>query len=79
MRGGDGVHLETIVAEFLIAHSSCSRVAIFGFLLSCPWEFLQVPFHQDMPQVTHWGGIVVCSLATIGDAVIMLAASDSLR
>lgn len=50
------------------------NIAIFAFLLNYPWEFLQVPFYRDMPSASHWDGVVVCSLATIGDAVIMLAA-----
>ena len=50
------------------------NIAIFAFLLNYPWEFLQVPFYRDMPSALHWSGVLVCSMATIGDVIIMLAA-----
>lgn len=50
------------------------NVAIFAFLLNYPWEFLQVPFYQIMPSSAHWSAILVCSLATLGDVIIMLVA-----
>lgn len=50
------------------------NIAIFAFLLNYPWEFLQVPFYREMPGAVHWSGVVVCSRATVGDAIIMLAA-----
>lgn len=50
------------------------NIAIFASLLNYPWEFLQVPFYRDMPSASHWSGVVECSLATIGDVIIMLVA-----
>lgn len=50
------------------------NVAIFAFLLNYPWEFLQIPFYRDMPEARHWAGVLLCSIATLGDAAIMLFA-----
>ena len=46
----------------------------FAFLLNLAWEFWQVPFFRDMAALSHWEGIKQCSLATLGDALIMVAA-----
>ena len=43
-------------------------------MLSYPWEFLQVPFYQSMPSASHWSGVVICSTAALGDAIVMLVA-----
>ena len=48
------------------------NVFIFAFLLNYPWELLQVPLYQGMPEAAHWDAIKVCTRATLGDAVIML-------
>lgn len=50
------------------------NVVIFAFLLNFVWEFWQVPFYRDMPSAPHWQATTVCSLAAVGDAVIMLVA-----
>lgn len=50
------------------------NVAVFAFLLNYPWEFLQVPFFDDMPTMPHWEAVVFCTRATFGDVLIALAA-----
>lgn len=60
-------------------HRALSRlpeiwIGFFGFLLHYVWEFLQVPFFEGMPEVSHWEGIRTCSQATLGDAWILLLA-----
>lgn len=50
------------------------NVAVFALLLNYPWEFLQVPLFEGMPQAEHWVAIKTCTTATIGDALIMLTA-----
>jgi hypothetical protein len=50
------------------------NVGTFAFLVNYPWEFLQVPFFENLGQAEHWDAILFCTRATIGDAVIMLAA-----
>jgi hypothetical protein len=50
------------------------NVVIFGFLLSLPWEMLQVPFYAGMTTAPHWPAVKFCTLAAIGDAFIMLIA-----
>ena len=50
------------------------NIASFAFLLNFVWEFWQVPFYQDMPSASHWQATMVCSLAAVGDAAIMLFA-----
>lgn len=47
---------------------------IFGVLLNFPWEFLQVPFFKGLPKSGHWEGIITCTRATVGDALITLIA-----
>jgi len=49
-------------------------VLLFSLLLHYPWEFLQVPFYEGMRELPHWEGVVMCSLAAAGDAVIALVA-----
>jgi len=49
-------------------------VAVFGFLLNYPWEFLQVPFYRGMDTAGHWEAVVFCSSAAVGDAGIALTA-----
>ena len=48
------------------------NLAVFAFLLNYPWEFLQVPLYLGMANAPHWEGIKRCTLATVGDALIML-------
>ncbi len=50
------------------------NVLLFSFLLNYPWEFIQVPFFQAMPEMAHWDAILFCSRAAGGDALIALAA-----
>lgn len=49
-------------------------VAVFALLLNYPWEFLQVPLFENMPEARHWDAILTCTRATLGDAVITLIA-----
>lgn len=48
------------------------NVVLFGFLLNYPWEFLQVPFFEGMPNAPHWEATKLCSRAAVGDAAILL-------
>lgn len=50
------------------------HIALGAFLLNFPWEFLQVPFFATMTAIPHWDGVVACTRATLGDAVISLLA-----
>jgi hypothetical protein len=50
------------------------NVALFTLLLNYPWEFLQVPLFERMPQTQHWDAVKACSRTAAGDAVIALAA-----
>ncbi|MGH7365438.1 MAG: hypothetical protein ACREK9_03430 [Candidatus Rokuibacteriota bacterium] len=51
-----------------------TSIAIFAFLLNLTWEFAQVPLFAGMPSAQHWGAILVCGRATLGDVVIALVA-----
>lgn len=48
------------------------NVAVFAFLLNYPWEFLQVPLYHGMAEAPHWEAVKRCTLATLGDSLIML-------
>ena len=50
------------------------NIVVFGFLLSFPWEMLQVPFYAGMTTAQHWPAVKLCALAALGDAMIMLTA-----
>ena len=50
------------------------NVVVFAFLLNFPWEFLQVPLFAQMADAPHWQAIKACTRASLGDAMIMLAA-----
>ncbi|MFU8817272.1 MAG: hypothetical protein ACNA7W_18135 [Pseudomonadales bacterium] len=50
------------------------NVTLFAFLLNYPWEFLQVPFFENMPEMAHWEAVVFCTRATLGDMLIALVA-----
>ena len=54
-------------------------VALFGFLLHFVWEFWQVPYYADMPDISHWQGVRICTMATIGDVVIVVTAFVAAR
>ena len=49
-------------------------VLVFSFLLNLAWEYWQVPFFRGMADQPHWVGVKACTLATLGDAAIALAA-----
>lgn len=44
----------------------------FAVLLNFPWEFLQAPLFEGMRNAPHWAAVQRCSIATLGDGVIML-------
>ena len=48
-------------------------LAIHGYLIAFLWEMLQMPFYM-MSGLTAWEVTVRCSLATFGDAGIMVLA-----
>lgn len=50
------------------------NIVMFAFLLNFVWEFLQVPFFENMKDAPHWQAVKHCTVATIGDAAIMLIA-----
>ncbi len=50
------------------------NVAIFSFLLNFVWEMWQIPFFAATSSDPHWEGVVACTQATFGDAVISLVA-----
>lgn len=50
------------------------NVLVFALLLNYPWEFLQAPLFDRMADAPHRQAIMICSLATVGDAMIMLMA-----
>jgi hypothetical protein len=50
-----------------------ANVGLFAFLVHYPWEFLQVPFYEDMPAAKHWDAVVFCTQATAGDAAIAVS------
>lgn len=51
-------------------------LALGGFALldNFAWEMLQAPLYRGMPQAAHWAAVLECGQATLGDAVITLAA-----
>lgn len=51
-----------------------TNVALFAFLLNLPWELWQIPLFKGMPSSAHWGGVIQCTRAAAGDAVIALCA-----
>ena len=50
------------------------NILVFSFLLNLVWEYWQVPFFREMAEQPHWEGVKACTLATLGDAGIGLAA-----
>ena len=50
------------------------NVVVFSFLLNLAWEYWRVPFFRGMADQPHWEGVKACTLATLGDAGIALAA-----
>ena len=49
-------------------------VALLAFLLHFVWEFWQVPWYQGMNDLPHLAGVLMCSRAAAGNAVIALTA-----
>ena len=49
-----------------------AALAGFAFLLHFVWEILQVPAYAEMPSARHWDAIRTCTVATLGDVVLML-------
>ncbi|WP_188904326.1 hypothetical protein [Caldovatus sediminis] len=49
-------------------------MALFAFLLNYPWEFLQAPLFRGMAAAPHWEGVVLCTRAALGDAVLAVVA-----
>lgn len=50
------------------------QVLMFGFLLNLPWELWQAPLFVDMANAPHSTATLVCTLAALADAVIILVA-----
>jgi hypothetical protein len=48
------------------------NISIFGFLLNFIWEIWQVPLFQSMDNLTHFEATIRCTLAALGDVVILL-------
>jgi len=48
------------------------NISIFGFLLNFIWEIWQVPMFQSMDNLTHFEATIRCTLAALGDVVILL-------
>lgn len=61
-----GVQRTTLSPEF--------NVVVFSFLLNYPWEFLQTPFFEGALSARSGRVLVVCSVATVGDALLSLFA-----
>lgn len=74
MGGGIGSSSEVVRVAGRAADLPEVNVAIFAFLLHFVWEFWQTPFYGEMPTAPHWEAVKVCTLATLGDAAIMLVA-----
>jgi hypothetical protein len=56
----------------MIAELPELNVLMFSVLLNLPWELWQIPFFGGMADVPHWKGVLECTRATAGDAVISL-------
>lgn len=50
------------------------HILIFGFLFNFVWEIWQAPLFQGMNELTHIETTRQCTLATLGDVGILLAA-----
>jgi hypothetical protein len=64
--------------KFLVATTWLPEfnVLVFAVLLNFPWELLQVPMFEKMADAPHWEAVKTCAFATLGDAVITLAAYE---
>ena len=45
-------------------------LGLFGLLLHFVWEMLQVPFYEGMELADHWGAVLRCTRAALGDVLI---------
>ena len=59
-----------------ILRSPAANVAIFALLLNFPWELLQSPLYRSMLDAPHWKAVQRCTLATLGDVIIMVLAYE---
>jgi hypothetical protein len=50
------------------------NISIFGFLINFVWEIWQAPLFKSMDSLTHSEATLQCTLATLGDVVILLVA-----
>ena len=50
------------------------NVVVFSFPLNLVWEIWQMPFFRGMADQPYWMGVKACTLATLGDSGIALAA-----
>ncbi|AFZ33500.1 hypothetical protein B1A85_16200 [Chroococcidiopsis sp. TS-821] len=62
----------TVIRSFHWLNSPEWNVAIFSFLLSFFWEVQQMPFYQVPSELSCFGMIRNCTLATVGDVGIVL-------
>mgnify|MGYP001576796075 CR=1 FL=1 len=51
-----------------------TNVVLFAFLLNLPWEIWQIPLFKGVASLAHWDGVIMCTRAAVGDAVITLLA-----
>ena len=65
---------ETLKGTASYARMPELTVALFSFLLHFVWEMLQVPLFSGVAEMSHWGGVMFCLSATIGDVGIALGA-----
>lgn len=45
-------------------------LGLFGFLLHFVWEMLQAPLYEGMEWPDHWGAVLRCTQAALGDVLI---------
>ncbi|MCM2307185.1 MAG: hypothetical protein NDI91_06935 [Sulfuritalea sp.] len=51
-----------------------TNLVLFAFLLNLPWEIWQIPLFKGVASLAHWDGVIMCTRAAAGDAVIALLA-----
>ena len=51
-----------------------TNVVLFAFLLNLPWEMWQIPLFKGTSSLAHGDGVILCTRAAAGDAVIALLA-----
>jgi len=51
-----------------------TNVALFAFLLNLPWEMWQISLFEGVASLAHRDGVIMCTRAALGDAVIALLA-----